>query len=251
MSDSFIELLKLSIIEESKEEAEIDENIKKAIAGTAIAVGTALGTGKSKIDRQVPNNINVKTNKADTLNTPDTKENLTHSEILMRQAFKESRFDPKAISSKGAKGIAQIMPSTLKDYEKSGGGRLENIDLHDAKNSIAIQVHTMKNLYNAGFINKKDTNQSEIVRLAKTLAAYNYGRGNLSNLLNRLVKEGKYDIYNSLEWIKELPNETKDYINKILLKKDDNFNTEYTQAKEDTKNSSIVALYNKISGLNK
>ena len=97
---------------------------------------------------------------------------------------------------------------------------------------------------NSSFIKKE--NQSEVVRLAKTLAAYKWGRGNLSKFLNKLKEEGEVDIYNSLDWVKQLPLETSDYINKILLKKDPKFEREFEKAIKSDKNKKIVSIYNNL-----
>ncbi len=67
----------------------------------------------------------------------------------------------------------------------------------------------MNELYNSSFINKE--NQDQDVRLIKTLAAYNWGRGNTRDLLNELKEEG-LDIYNDIQWVSRLPKETQDYI---------------------------------------
>ena len=183
------------------------------------------------------------------LDTDSSGEEMTHGDILLRQAFKESRFDPKAVSHKGAKGLTQIMPSALEDYIKNTGKDPKKINLNDPKTSIDIQVYVMKNLYNSNFINIKGKGQTKKVRLAKTLAAYNYGRGNLSKLLNRLKEEGKVDIYKSLDWTKELPKETSDYIDKILLKKDTKFDEQFKEATRSKKNKGILRYYSKIINL--
>jgi len=151
-------------------------------------------------------------------------------DIYLKQAYKESRFNPKAISPLGedtGRGIAQISQSTYNDFLKATKYKPEQIDLMNPEHSAAVQRWAMNDLYNSEFINKP--NQSNEVRLAKTLAAYNYGRGNLSDALVA-AKEKGVDIYNSLDWMKSLPKETSDYINKIQLKKDDKFEKEYSEA---------------------
>lgn len=133
-------------------------------------------------------------------------------DILHRQIFKESSFDSKAQSRAGAKGIAQIKEDAFKDAVKAGIVKPTD-DIFDPKVNKAIQKFYMNNLYNADFINKP--NQSEKVRLAKTLVAYNYGRGNLFKHLTAQKAKG-VDIYNSLDWLKGLPKESIDYQNDIL-----------------------------------
>jgi len=133
-------------------------------------------------------------------------------DILHRQIFKESSFNSKAVSPAGAKGIAQIKKDAFKDAVKAGIVKPTD-NIFDPKVNKAIQKFYMNNLYNADFINKP--NQSEKVRLAKTLVAYNYGRGNLFKHLTAQKAKG-VDIYNSLDWLKGLPKESIDYQNDIL-----------------------------------
>ena len=166
-----------------------------------------------------PNTASAK----DTLNTLD---GAWSQELLRRQQFKESTFNPRAVSSSGAIGLGQIMPSVKEDAIKAGV-ITANADLYDPKVNRRVQEWYMENLYNSSFINKP--NQSNKVRLAKTLAAYNWGRGNVSKYLNS-QKEAGVDIYNSLDWIDDLPVETRDYIQKILLKEISTFEEEYQRA---------------------
>jgi membrane-bound lytic murein transglycosylase MltF len=235
------------LIESIAEEHNISENKYKDFAkkfGITAALAGSLYAGRelSKDDSK------LKTAVASKIASIKKEEPINHKEILMKQAYKESGFNPNAVSSRGAKGLTQIMPITLTDYLKSTGKKPEDVDLNDVEQSIDIQVKTMKDLYNATFIEKE--NQSEIVRMAKTLAAYNWGRGNTSSLLKKLKDRG-FDIYNSLDWVKELPKETSDYINKILLQKDSKFNKDFEKAKKELSNKNIVNYYQKIKTLEK
>jgi membrane-bound lytic murein transglycosylase MltF len=178
----------------------------------------------------------------------EKEKGIDFSEILTNQVFKESEFDPNAKSPKGAKGLTQIMPSALADYAKSIGKKPEDVNLNDKKQSMDIHIKTMKDLYNAEFIKKN--NPSQIVRIAKTLVSYNWGRGNASSFFNKLKKEG-YDIYNSLEWVEKLPKEPRDYVNAILLKKDSKFNRRYDNAIKNKNNLDIIKYYQKIKDLDK
>ena len=148
-------------------------------------------------------------------------------DILRRQQYKESLFDPNALNAgSGAKGLAQITDKVRTDAIKAKIITEED-DLFDPTTSRKVQKWYMDNLYNSSFIDKP--NQSDSVRIAKTLAGYNWGRGNLSNLLNAQKKAG-VDIYNSFDWLKELPVETSDYIQKILLRQVPAFEEEYDEA---------------------
>jgi hypothetical protein len=237
-------LLLESIMEEhSINEVKPKDILKKGLIPAAL-IGALYGGYQSIKDNPIKANTGI-----EKVQSMEGKA-MPHREILIRQAFQESRFNPEATSPRGAKGIAQIMPSALEDYLKRTGKDPEDVNLNDIKSSIDIQLSTMQNLYNASFIEKKDREQSEVVRLAKTLAAYNYGRGNLNKVLIT-AKEKGLDIYNSLDWMKSLPKETYDYINKILLKKDSKFEKEYQQAIKSQENKNIIKQYKKVNSLEK
>ena len=140
--------------------------------------------------------------------------NKVDSNILYKQAFVESNLDPKAKSNKGYMGLGQIGDSLITDYKKAN--KVDEIDPYDPEQNYKVQEWSMNELYNSSFINKE--NQDDDVRLIKTLAAYNWGRGNTLDLLNKLKEEGE-DIYNDVKWVSRLPQETQDYIDMILYDK--------------------------------
>jgi len=160
-------------------------------------------------------------------------------ELLIRQAYRESAFNPNAVSPAGYKGLGQIGDGVIKDYKKANN-ITGSVDPFNMKQNSEVQKYSMNELYNSSFINKPG--QSEQVRLAKTLAAYNWGRTNVINLLNDLKEDG-VDIYNSLDWISKLPDEPKKYINDILLQKNTTFNTDFSKALGNQKNLPIKRLY--------
>lgn len=161
------------------------------------------------------------------------------STLLMRQAYRESTFNPKAVSPKGYKGLTQVGSAVINDYKQAKG--IEGaVNPFDPKTAVDIQRYAMGELYNSSFINKP--NQSEQVRLAKTLAAYNWGRGNLMKHLESQKTKG-VDIYNSLAWTNSLPAETKEYINDILLQNDKTFNANFNAAVNNAKYKPYVSLY--------
>ena len=165
------------------------------------------------------------------------KKGLTN-ELLQRQAYKESTFNPAAVSPAGYKGLTQIGDSILKDYSKKKGGK--KLDPFNPEDAVELQKFAMDNLYNSDFINKP--NQPDSVRIAKTLAAYNWGRGNLSNYLHEQKNKG-VDIYDSYDWLNNLPKETSDYVNKILLQEDPSFNKNYKKASTNPKYEEVTSLY--------
>ena len=167
----------------------------------------------------------------------DYKKGLTN-ELLQRQAYKESTFNPAAVSPAGYKGLTQIGEGVLEDYSNKKGGK--KLDPFNPEDAVELQKFAMNDLYNASFINKPD--QSDSVRIAKTLAAYNWGRGNLSNYLNEQKSKG-VDIYDSYDWLNNLPKETSDYVNKILLQEDPSFNKNYKKASTNPKYEEVTSLY--------
>jgi hypothetical protein len=167
----------------------------------------------------------------------DYKKGLTN-ELLQRQAYKESTFNPAAVSPAGYKGLTQIGEGVLEDYSNKKGGK--KLDPFNPEDAVELQKFAMNDLYNASFINKPE--QSDSVRIAKTLAAYNWGRGNLSNYLNEQKSKG-VDIYDSYDWLNNLPKETSDYVNKILLQEDPSFNKNYKKASKNPKYEEVTSLY--------
>jgi len=80
--------------------------------------------------------------------------------FLTRQLYKESAFDERAVSPKGAKGIAQFMDATARQY---------GVDVFNAQSSINGAAHMMSDL---------QTKYHGNTGLA--LAAYNWGEGHVA-----------------------------------------------------------------------
>jgi hypothetical protein len=161
-------------------------------------------------------------------NLPVSRPEPFDDNLLIRQQFKESTFRPNAVSRAGARGLAQIKSDVESDAIKAGVIK-QGDDIFNPEVNKKVQKWYMNNLFDSSFINKKGKNQSDSVKMAKTLAAYNWGRGNLLGYLNKQKEKG-IDIYDSYDWIESLPKETKDYVNKILLKKDPKFEVEFSKA---------------------
>lgn len=96
---------------------------------------------------------------------------------LIAQAVQESRFNAKAVSPVGAKGIAQFMPATanevasdLKHLKLFGNG----FDREDEKQSIYAQVHYMNKLFKQWSWKRTDASRMQLA-----LASYNAGTGNI------------------------------------------------------------------------
>lgn len=138
------------------------------------------------------------------------QEALSFNDLLYRQAYQESKFNPNAKSPKGYKGFTQIGSGIMQDYAKATGDTRTNP--YDPDYAIAVQKWAMdKYLNKTGWIKGSDK-----VKQAKALAAYNWGPGNTLKYLNAQKDKGT-DIYSEdLSWTKGMPKETRDYIDHIL-----------------------------------
>tara|TARA_R110000824_G_scaffold66344_5_gene172272 strand:+ start:24231 stop:29315 length:5085 start_codon:yes stop_codon:yes gene_type:complete len=170
---------------------------------------------------------------------PIEKELTVPLNIMLKQSMAESSLRPDAVSDAGAIGLTQVMPKTLEDYIESTGDK--NIDLYNWEDAIKVQNWYMNDLYNASFIDKP--NQSDEVRMAKTLAAYNWGRGHMYDLLTEQKEKG-IDIYSDdMNWIKELPVETSEYLDKILFNTNKRFNKDVDLLLNNPENKEYLNAY--------
>lgn len=130
--------------------------------------------------------------------------------IARRQYYIESKFKDNAVSGAGAQGAYQIMPITYRDYVKRTGN---TGDLNDYDFNRAVRDYYMDRYLNSTWATKE--NQGPYNKMAKALAAYNWGTGNLLKYLEAQKASG-VDIYGSKDWISGLPAETRNYIKWIL-----------------------------------
>lgn len=145
-------------------------------------------------------------------------EPIDYEEIAERQRFMESAYNNRAVSHKGARGAWGIMPSAKREYIQLGKGRPGN--LNDPKYNRKIRDYMMRRVTRSDAFYPEDTDS---VRIGKQLAYYNWGMGNMRNYLKEQEKKG-VDTRYSFEWLNELPEETRNYVNFILRNKDINEN---------------------------
>jgi soluble lytic murein transglycosylase-like protein len=100
--------------------------------------------------------------------------------LFERQINQESGFNPDAISSAGAIGIAQIMSSTASEW---------NVNPHDPVASLSAAAKAMAWYYH------------HYGSYAKALSAYNGGSSKLN-----------YCIANYSDWLSCMPGETQRYV---------------------------------------
>ncbi|MGR5132694.1 transglycosylase SLT domain-containing protein [Vibrio alfacsensis] len=98
-------------------------------------------------------------------------------------AYKESGFDNHLVSSRGAVGIMQILPSTANDPNVN----IKNI--RNLENNIHAGVKYMSFLRRQYFSGKAISKEDQ---LYFTLAAYNAGPGNIERMRKRALQQG-YD----------------------------------------------------------
>ena len=141
------------------------------------------------------------------------------NERKVRQRFTESGFIDNAYNpGSHACGAYQIGPAAHSDYEKATGRK---VDLDNAADNEDV-----RNWYfsrTPAFMGKDvyDAEEPEWNRLAKAYAAYNWGPGNLNKHLRAAQNRG-VDVHDSLDWMDGMPEETRNYVNFIVLGKDVN-----------------------------
>jgi len=118
-------------------------------------------------------------------------------EFLAKQRFVESSDSQDAVSSCGAIGVAQFLPSTWSWIIEIGLIKA-NSDISNREHQIEAQRAYMTYLYSRTWIIKKDA-------LEASISAYNCGRGRVLKLMR---------IHGVL-WKQYLPKETKNYLKKL------------------------------------
>lgn len=110
----------------------------------------------------------------------------------------ESSFDPKAVSPKKAKGLMQLMPGTASDLG------LAEKDIFDPNKNVEAGSRYMKQ------------QMDQIPDLQASIAAYNWGIGNVLAALDKAEAKGKPRTWASIR--KSAPTETQRYVDKVLMK---------------------------------
>ncbi len=126
--------------------------------------------------------------------------------LVMGLIRQETEFDPNAVSSAGARGVMQLMPSTARAAARTAGLAYRPNDLL-TKPNYAIQLGTVEL---GGLL--QDLSGS----LVLAIAAYNAGPTNARKWvsLNGDPRSGKVD---PIDWIEAVPfSETRNYIQRVL-----------------------------------
>ncbi len=125
------------------------------------------------------------------------------------QAIAESGLNPDAISSAGAVGIMQILPSTYQDIAKQNPFLA---DIKEPRWNIAAGVFYDRYLYLKW---KRKNNIRNQDRLKFTFASYNAGFGGISKAVKRAERRrGK--VVNDWDQVEPFaPRETRGYVKRI------------------------------------
>lgn len=131
---------------------------------------------------------------------PATKQNIStliaeQPPIIQAIIKTESAGKPKAVSSKGAQGLMQLMPATAKELGVDPTDPVQNIE------GGTRYFNQMKDQF-------KDT------KLA--LAAYNWGPGNLKKAQAKVEAKGQKPTWDNILKYVSVPSETEKYVQKVF-----------------------------------
>ncbi len=111
----------------------------------------------------------------------------------------ESGYQAKALSPKGAAGLWQFIPSTGKDYDlKQSSHYDDRLDILASTQAAIRFLSDLKAHFNGDWL--------------LALAAYNCGQGAVDKAINRNLADGLDTDY----WSLRLPEETQDYVPRLL-----------------------------------
>jgi hypothetical protein len=167
-----------------------------------------------------------------------------------KQAFRKARIEDQNdfmyYGDRYSSDLAQL-PENKKDIVKSNDIKITRDYNNDIlyKGLSDVQKERRKKLLQSA--NKIANTQDPSVRLAKTLASYNWGKGNVLKHLKKQKAKG-VDIYNSLDWVESLPKETRDYVHKIQLDDVPEFKKGFNKAIKDKQYKQYIDLYKKKYG---
>jgi soluble lytic murein transglycosylase len=134
-----------------------------------------------------------------------TRKDLPESALLHAIAYKESHFNPKAESSKGAQGLLQLIP-------KAAAEAAERLGISHSAHKIFDPAHNL--LLGSDHLSTLLTEFNGSYILA--IAAYNAGPTPVRRWLKEFgdPRDGKIDV---IDWIERVPyGETRNYLMRVL-----------------------------------
>ena len=114
-------------------------------------------------------------------------------ERIAAQLFQESKFDPKAVSHVGAKGLAQGMPDTWEAYGKGSP--------YNPKDAVAFMVNYMNVVYKV----VKEKGYTGEKAYLMTLAGYNAGPGRVSERGENLLTDSHWGRGETYNYVRKIP----------------------------------------------
>ena len=121
-------------------------------------------------------------------------------------AKQESGFDPKAVSSAGARGLMQVLPATAKETAKKIGRSYD---------FAALTADPGYNLL-IGTAYFSDLSRSFDGSMVLAVAAYNAGPGNVRKWLDALGDPRQQGV-DVVDWVERIPfSETRSYVQRVL-----------------------------------
>ena len=128
----------------------------------------------------------------------------------------ESGYNPKALSSKGAMGLGQLMPKTAVELGLRVEGNVSQGSVWDPESNLdgsAKYLDRLKNLYLS-----KGVDSDEVWKLAA--GAYNAGMGNIQKVIDKMPEDSILKWKNIAEILPEVTGrsseETIEYVEKIF-----------------------------------
>ena len=142
--------------------------------------------------------------------SPLEGENNYLEDVASRQAYAESKYDTTSTNSKNARGLFQIRPIGVDEYNRQTGDSISYESVLNTDTAIMVRNKLMDGYMNRPWINNPN-NENDTVTTIKALMAYNMGDSNALQILNKLKSNG-VNIYNAESLLKNIPiNETKNY----------------------------------------
>jgi hypothetical protein len=180
-------------VEQPKRDAEIQALLKPAPkAATTPAKASALSEDQRKRLLELRQKTVTKTAAKNDVQALVTG----RSKLVQAVVAQESGGNAKAKSPAGAVGLMQLMPATAKAYGVT--------DRTDPQQSLDAGEKYLRDLYK----------QFDDVEL--TLAAYNWGPGNVRKALKKIKAKGQAETWDNVLRFASVPNETSNYVAKVL-----------------------------------
>ncbi len=126
--------------------------------------------------------------------------------LALAVARQESRFDIAAISSKGARGLMQVMPATARQIARQHGLSADTRRLtHDPEYNARLGTHYLGDLLR------------RFNHVALAAAAYNAGPQRAQQWIVDLGDPRRLDHYALIDWLEQIPfHETRNYVQRII-----------------------------------